>query len=302
MILLSTTLLVFFRGGWTKLMPLVVLGFLVGLLPLVVYNLRVFHRPYVIQYLYAQREILHHTELHFLADPFWSVGANLFNWGALPKRAVPYVDHYPEWADAMSTVWALKSPYKGILVQSPILVLAIGYAVLHGRRDRSLLLPLVVAASFFLPLSRTSYFFNPNNFDTRYFLPATAFLFVPLGAAFERINKQRGGLRVVLVLAAALLALISLLNGWEGVLQNYTPHQTGNERASISLIAHRAAPFSAKIVEAFYATFPNYANVLYLLPIVILLVLYALALPLQRLGASGMSSSQLEGTTPRYGQ
>jgi len=171
---------------------------------------------------------------------------------------------------------------------------AIGYAFLHGRRDRSLLLPLVVAASFFLPLSRTSYFFNPNNFDTRYFLPATAFLFVPLGAALDRIRMLRGALRLALALSAALLALISLLNGWEGLLQNYTPHQTGNERDSIYLIFDRAGPFSAKIGEAFYATFPNYANLLYLLPIIVPLVLYALALPLQDIGASGMSSRQLE--------
>src|SRR5919199_4051324 len=297
-LVLGAAIILLVRTERLALVPWAVGGLLVGVLPLMIYNIRVFHHPFVIQYMYAQWDLNRVSKMHFLADLRWSIPVNLFTWGYIAPQALPYVATDPQFAVAMSATWALQTNYKGIFIQSPILFVAVGYALLQMRRSRTFLLPLTAAAVFFVLVARTSYFFHPNNFDTRYFLPATAFFFVPLGTALEGIQARRRPLRIALWLGVAVLALLSILNGWEAVLLNYTPHQTGDERDSLYLIARHAIPFAAKVAEAFFETFPNYANVRYLLPIVAPIVLYAL-MPLARFWRQDASVAMLPAATTK---
>lgn len=271
----------------------------VGLLPLMSYNLAIFGQPFAIQYLYDQNPLFHHAELHTLADPLWSIPVNLFNLGLIPAQTLPYTTQYHPpadlssfgvkqaqaseaaaqlyaWDQSNSIFFALHTPYKGIMMQSPVLFLGLAYALLAFRDNPRYLLALAAGAAFFLPLSKVTYFYNPNNYDTRYFLPATAFLFLPLGACFDWVVSQRKRWkRWIGLVVAALLAFISVLNGWQGVLQNYKPHLTGQERSSLWVLMRHDAPVSQTFGTLMIQTFPNYANLLFLLPILALLLICA---------------------------
>lgn len=204
----------------------------------------------------------------FIADSFKTLPILLFSSKPIPT---PVFEYFPKLSqkirnDFEDGVWATRIKFLGIFSLSPILFFGlIGYLFLFKRNPFMFLLILVVFISYLIPVSKLPYFYNPTSYDTRYLLPVTALLFIPLSLWFDYIfKKKRFFEKVVFWVPTAIFVLISLYEGWYALITHFAPHVSGEHRFSFSQLAY---PFFAygnfrnNAWLLFINTFPNIYNI-----------------------------------------
>lgn len=192
----------------------------------------------------------------------------LFSNDSIPKEAIAaFVWNDPALRRAESAEFATRIKYLGLFSLSPYLWLSVsGYYGLIKADIYVALAFLGMVVGNLLPMAAYTMFYNPNSYDTRFFLPSAVALTAGMPFAARFIAGVPGApARLVLFGMMALAIAASVWNGWIGILAHYAPHVTGERRFDLDRLELPAAagPIDAARAAGVLAwqTFPNAANV-----------------------------------------
>jgi hypothetical protein len=198
---------------------------------------------------------------------------NLLSFNPIPESAVSWVLTRPEIAHQNGVAWAMKHSYKGLLVQSPFLWLALLGWIITGRKfGIGLLYPGSVVLSWLLLMSSYTLFWSPNTYDGRYVLPIV--VTIGAGTAFFwdwAMLKSRGWQRNTWLFTFGLAALISLYFAWESAATNFAPNVSGEHRWFPSHLFTESGVTAGRLRDGLFETFPNVYNAYVLIPLAIVL-------------------------------
>jgi hypothetical protein len=200
---------------------------------------------------YSQRRltfgaILLFVVLFFITGPFVALDYNYSIFGnpfTFPEEYFQYVPlgqrnlgglgaRFRVEAMPMQAMYNLFSPYRGLLILSPVLIFGVFglYLMLtRGSRLRSDALFLIALfLSVFLPYSAWNDWAGGAAYGPRFLVTALPFLVIPMSQVFARWkNDLKGGLKIRLIAEAAIFYLlfgVSMFTQGIGALTTATPH------------------------------------------------------------------------------
>lgn len=239
------------------------LGALIPLSLFFVYNTISFGNPFTTPRKYTALKGLQNTNNIFIADLRSTIPINLFSNGPIPQETFQYFKNHPELESLFSSSnnWASVWPYKGVFIQSPILLLSI-LGFLLSRKKKLACLFLLLFLAYFLPASKILVFYGPTAYDTRYTLPSIGFLFLGLPSLFDYFKKRNSLIKSVGLLMIILLWGISSYQALLSTSRHFAPHVTGEHRFDYS----QSPLFSSDNLRIILINaFPNVYNLPFLL-------------------------------------
>jgi MFS family permease len=204
-----------------KRIPFYVIGCVIGLLPLLLYNYSIFHNPFEFTYFHMDKTI----------------------WGFESVNG-QFKFRLAEGLNIMARL--LVDPYRGLLVYSPVLIFAfIGLWLMYKKyRAEALLI-----ASYFLVIlvynSQLNVWYGGSAFGPRHFVLLMPFLMLPLGYSFRRYKLW------ILLPFVAISIFINVL-GLQFVQDTLFPGQPAFEQR-----LHSLRPISNPLLDAYL---PNFAE------------------------------------------
>ncbi len=233
-------------------------GLLLTNFPSLVYYYVIFNNPFTSSFSHLNEFPLFTSFKQAFSSPLASVVINLFSFGPIPKWATsPLL-----WNQSLSSGhlnfsvnYATTYPYKGIFTQSPYLYIAIISLLTTLRKSNFSRLVILCMAAMTLVYSKLVGYWNPNNYNTRYFLPIVTVLstYFPLSISYLN-SKIKPQYKYSFYLILLIVISISIYFGYSALLSNYGPHITGE---------HRYIPTN-NLNELITNLFPNYQNALFL--------------------------------------
>lgn len=222
-----------------------------------IYNVLVFHSLFASPFQFA-RAFPEYTNYSVLfSSPNLSLLVNLINNGPIPLSAIsPVLRLGEEVSSHFSANWAIIHTYKGILIQSPYLILSVMGVYVGYRTNRLLVVTtLAILVPLYVAYSKHVGYWSPNSYDTRYFLPVVAALSMFTPFFFKRAARvyKIHILRLLVYLIALVSFSLSVYNGFIANISNYAPHVTGEHRFVLNI-------GSQPLSEIWINTFPNYKN------------------------------------------
>jgi hypothetical protein len=199
---------------------------------------------------------------------------NIFSFRPIPDSAMQWLIDRPDVYFQMGVRGAQTLTYKGLFVQSPFLLFALGgWVFLAGRSWRLVLYPAAVVMSWLLLMSSVTIFWgSAAQHDGRYLLPFVPVLAVGLGFFIDAFIRDKSsatarGLAWLLMLTA----LVSLYFGWESSVTNFAPNLSGDHRWSPDRLLGPTGVTADSLATAFLETFPNVYSLYALIPLGFLL-------------------------------
>ena len=286
-------------GGWVHLAA----GFAPFVLVALVYNYAAFGELVTSPHQHEGRFTFHQQLRDDFRTPLhWGLYLNLLSFGPIPQDAVRWVLGHEEIAAQQGALWATKTTYKGMLIQSPFLVFAlVGWVLSRRRLGAGLVYPATIAIPWFVLMSAYTPFWGPNTYDGRYMLPFVPTLGVGLVFLIDNwIRKGKSWISPAATWTLAVAALISVFFAWESSVTNFSANLSGEHRWSPGELFTPVV--SADTVRnAFRQSFPNVYNIHVLLGVALLLYAAAhLAPAIGRVVQSRLPSvDQRPGWLPR---
>jgi len=245
------------------------LGVSVPLIFIFSYNFRVFNNPFTNPH-------LHKTYFRWMSDPALlfsiplipGIRTNLISNGPIAEDVLVFFKNNPSVAEQYAVELYHTWMYKGILVQTPLLILAIfGWFFIFRKKFWESLLFIICAVSIFVSTSKLTVFWGSINQDGRYFLPVVALLFPGLAVFINESLKIRNRfVRNLLILVTVFLSIISVYNGWYSNITQFAPKNTGFYRFNYSSLS--SPLFSLNNLKLILInTFPNFLNTIFLIPL-----------------------------------
>jgi hypothetical protein len=234
----------------------------------------------------------------FRAPLHLSLYLNILSFGQLPESAMQWLLDRPDLAVTQGADWALRAHYKGILVQSPFLVLSLaGWVLARGFDRRALVYPAAIVLSWLPLMSAFTLFWSPTQYDTRLLLALIPTLGVGVAffidwAAAHRSTPLSTACRWTLGVAA----LVSIYFAWESVVTNFGPNLSGLHRWDPRELMTVRGVSADTLQTAFLETFPNIYNLHILIGMAVVLygVSYLAAVGIER-GVNRLSWQALYG-------
>ena len=251
------------------------MAFLIGLTVMLIiifyYNDTVFGSP-------LTNPHLHKTYFQWMRDPknlfniplIPGIMTNLINNGPIKAEVLTFFTSHPDIAKQYAVELYHTWSYKGILIQSPYLVLGfIGLLKLFKNNRFEIIFIFLCSVLIFMVTSKLSVFWGSINQDSRYFLPVVAMITLGLPFFLDWIFSTKNlPIKSSLLLITLFLSLISVYNGWYSDLTQFAPDNTGFYRFELKYLQQPfLSPENFRLL--FLNTFPNIFN----LP---LLIIYAL--------------------------
>jgi hypothetical protein len=196
-------------------------------------------------------------ENNFRTPIHWGLWLNLFSFGPIPAQAIQWLLDHEGISHTVGAEWAMKWHYKGIFVQSPVLFFAfIGwYRQLrrNGGSIFSVLAPLLMFLSIFIPMSMNTLFWGTNTYDGRYLVGAAPLLFLGLAYGGSTIKNPVGAILFRITL------YISVFFAFESMVTNFGPNLSGEHRYSLAKLF---TPLLTRdsLIEGAIEAFPNMYN------------------------------------------
>ena len=197
---------------------------------------------------------------------------NLLSFGPIPRDAIQWVIDHKEIADQQGALWAMKTTYKGILVQSPFLVFAlVGWVLSRRRLGAGLVYPAAIVIPWLILMSAYTLFWGPNTYDGRYILPLVPTLGAGLVFLIDNwIRQGKSWISPAATWSLAVAALISVYFAWESSVTNFSANLSGEHRWSPAELFTPIVTADT-LRNAFRQSFPNVYNIHVLLGIALLL-------------------------------
>ncbi len=233
-------------------------GLLLTNFPSLVYYYVIFNNPFTSSFSHLNEFPLFTSFKQAFSSPLVSVVVNLFSFGPIPKWATSPLLWNPSLSSGhlnFSVNYATIYPYKGIFMQSPYLYIAIISLLTTLRKNNFSRLVAVCMAVMTIVYSKLVGYWNPNNYNTRYFLPIVAVLsmYFPLSISYLN-SKIKLPYKHIFYSILLIVISTSIYFGYSALLSNYGPHITGE---------HRYIPTN-NLNELITNLFPNYRNALLL--------------------------------------
>lgn len=158
------------------------------------------------------------------------------------------------WPPKWNAIWGMTfSPYRGIFVLNPLLLLAIpGYWLWAKRRGREWALFLLIPLLYLLAIGMSPFWFAGSTVGPRYLIPAVPFLAFPIIFALDRVRSWWGRCLIwTLAATSALNVWAQTLGGggyplekYRDPLFNYSIPQIMHSNVALSVGSLFLAPFS----------------------------------------------------------
>jgi hypothetical protein len=217
---------------------------------------------------------MHSTMDNFRTPIHIGLYLNLFSFRPIPDSAVQWWIERPEYYFQMGVQWAQTWTFKGLFVQSPFLLVALGgWALFALRNARVTVYAAVLVVTWLLLSSAVTVFWGaaPQH-DGRYALPMVPVLAVGAGFLIDGFIRGHGGsLARAAACVLSVAALISLYFGWESVVTNFSPNISGEHRWAPNELMGTTGVTLDSAQTAFLETFPNVYNLHALVPLGVLL-------------------------------
>lgn len=257
----------------TSKLAYLIVAFFLPICLLLIYNYLAFENPFTSAYAYhGVKPYYRNVSIYYSTPLFPSLFINLFSLNPVPKEAfAPSLWNNTLFRNNEGYVWATIYNYSGIFNQSPVLYFSlIGFLIGFRKNKKIIALILLIAFLFIIQMSKYIFFFGGNARDTHYFLPAIPFLMIGLSIWLNSLFRLKNiYLKSFLTIITAVLAGISVYNGWYANITNYAPHLTGEHRFNPEVINLSISSINnfvevSKII--LINTFPNIFNLTILLP------------------------------------
>lgn len=240
------------------------IGMMPFLLIILVYNQLAFGKLLTSPHLYQGYFSLYKRSIidQFRTPLQWGLYLNLFSHGPIPATAIKWALNDPEVSYQLGVRWATIWPFKGIFVQTPILLISVFawlklWRIQIKMRQAIVVLSIIVLSTL-LPMSMSTQFWSPNRYDTRHLLPIVPLLL--LGLPFASKQDFRNWFSKTIVV---LLAFISVLFGFQSSITNFSPNLTGEHRfgwEQLTLLLLTKHDYQTVLLESF----PNIVNLIQL--------------------------------------
>ena len=241
------------------------------------YNFAAFGTPFTSPHQHeANITFITHLDNNFHTPVLQGLYLNLFAFTRIPASSVTWLLSHPELVRFSLVDYAVKTTYKGIVVQSPFLIMAlVGWGFYLWRKPSLLILLGCMTLPWLVIMSTFTLFYAPQNFDTRYLLPVVPIVAVGLAFLLDGlIRAQFSGIRAITLGLFCLLALISFYFAWESSVTNFPPSLSGTLRWAPQEM-FKPIVTAQTAWTAFTQTFPNVYNIHVL--VALAFVLYGLS-------------------------
>lgn len=252
------------KKSWFKFL----LGFVPFLLSAIIYNQIIFGKPITSPHSYEGKPEYSYMlsfQNNFKTNPLYGPWLNLFSYGPIPKEALSWVFAHPQIADTIGANWATVWSYKGIIIQSPILIFAIlgwfGVAKdSHNKNKKTIFLFfLALFLLNYLPMSLFTQFWSPNIFDSRHFLNVVPFTL--FGLVYFLKHKHN-----VFVNGLVILSLVvSVYFAFGSTISNFGPSLSTEHRFDIASFFDGGISLT-NLTNGLLNSFPNVYNWYLILP------------------------------------
>lgn len=251
------------------------IGITIPLLLIFSYNFAAFGNPFTNPHLHKSYFTwMQESSTLFQIPLIAGIRTNLFNNGQIQEDVLSFFRSHPDISKQYAVELYHTWNYKGILIQTPLLVSAIaGWIVLIKRRKKEVFLFLTISISIFLVTSKLSVFWGSINQDGRYFIPAVLLLLIGLSVWINYVEKMKNTIiKSIFMLFTLALFVISIYNGWYSNLTQFAPGNTGFYHFTLTQLQYPLfSHLSTNLTLLISHTFPNLIN-LYLLPIYFLIM------------------------------
>ena len=195
-----------------------------------------------------------------------SLVTNLFSNSPIQRNILSFFWKNPDISYQMGAEWATIWTYKGIFIQSPILIFAIlGWIEFVKKFTHKALLLLAIGIINLLINAKLTVFWAGNNYDTKYFLPTVLIFLLGLIFIANKLNKKRINIYQYLIfIIIFILSIISLYNGWYSTLTSFAPHVSGEHRFTFEQLQQPVFALTnikTNLWLLFINTFPNIYNI-----------------------------------------
>jgi hypothetical protein len=198
------------------------------------------------------------VENNFKTPLSWGLWLNLFSSGPIPAEAISWALDNREVNYQIKAYEATVRTYKGLIIQSPVLVFAAWGWVMYGKRvglrARQIYYPLGMVLCLLIPMSLLTQFWAPHIYDTRHLVAIVplSMLGLTFGWSITRHILARVALSATIV--------VSLFFGLESLVSNFGPNFAIEPRYSMAqLVAQLLA--ERDLAGAVLNVFPNLYNV-----------------------------------------
>lgn len=245
-------------------------GLLIPILLIFSYNFLAFGNPFTNPHLHKSYFTwMQDSSTLFQIPLLPGIRTNLFNNGQIQEDVLSFFRGHPDISKQYAVELYHTWNYKGVFIQTPLLIAAIaGLLFLLKRKTKDIFLLLSISITIFLLTSRLSVFWGSINQDGRYFLPVAIIWLIGLCGWINFVEKIRNLIiKNVFIFLTIVLFLLSVYNGWYSNLTQFAPGNTGFYRFTLSQMKY---PFfshlSTNLTLLISHTFPNLIN-LYIIPI-----------------------------------
>jgi len=186
------------------------LGLIIGISPLVIYNYTIFGDPLQFASSYIDRELYKSAYANFKSTNYYQVTeitkqqfvkysfVSSLDWVFKKFHLIPSFNPYV-------FIRLLFFPYRGLVFYSPILLLSfLGLYWMFKKRKLEAIIIVLMLISFLFVISMRSNWWGGYCFGNRYLTPVVPFLIVPLLYAFDRIKSK---LLFILILSLVVLSI-----------------------------------------------------------------------------------------------
>lgn len=250
-------------------------GLLIPLLLIFSYNFLAFGNPFTNPHLHKSYFTwMQDSSTLFQIPLIAGIRTNLINNGPIAGDVFSFFRNHPDISKQYAVELYHTWNYKGILVQTPLLLAATaGWILLVKRKKKDIFLLLTISISIFLITSKLSVFWGSINQDGRYFIPTVILWLIGLSVWIKYMEKMKNLIiKNVFIFLTLVLFLISVYNGWYSSLTQFAPGNTGFYRFTFSQLKYPFQSFLSENLSLLIRhTFPNLIN-LFWLPLYFLLI------------------------------
>src|SRR3989344_2248849 len=208
-------------------------GLVIFILLIIFYNISAFNNIFANPHAYHAYLKWMRIPINIFQTPLISsLVTNLFSNSPIQRNILSFFWKNPDISYQMGAEWATIWTYKGIFIQSPILIFAIlGWIEFVKKFTHKALLLLAIGIINLLINAKLTVFWAGNNYDTKYFLPTVLIFLLGLIFIANKLNKKRINIYQYLIfIIIFILSIISLYNGWYSTLTSFAPHVSGEHR------------------------------------------------------------------------